>query len=845
MLKVNNKQAISRLSLRSLKAARLRNIMAIFAIALTSILFTTLFTLGIGTLDTFQEATMRQSGGSAHAVLKYIDDTTFDTIKNHPLIKSIGYCRMLSDSVDNPELLKRHGELWYLDDVGLDLRFSKPTTGTNPIKENEIIMDTKTIELLGIAQEIGAPVSLTLTLRGQQVTRDFVLSGWWEADSTLNVSTIVTSRAYVDAHLDELKYTYKDDYSSLGAIMADILFKNTWNMQNKLDKVITETGYSLFEDDANYLESNLNWAYLSSSMGADLGTIVGGIAAILLFTFTGYLIIYNIFQISVLRDIRYYGLLKTIGTTKKQIKRIILRQATILSLIGIPLGLIIGYIIGNKFVPLIIQTSYYAGTHAATPFNPIIFIASALFTSITVWISIRKPGKIAAKVSPVEAVRYTDVSLSYQKKAKHSTSGGKLPRIALANLGRNKKRTALVLLSLSLSLVLLNTVFTISRGLDMDKFLSKFVDTDFLFAHADYMNFRYFGSDSSVDEQSIAAIESQSCFKEGGRFYNTSTEYFTFSKKNFIPSRYTNYFEDLPLASVYGLDDLPLSRLEVLEGEIDMEKLKSGNYILTGVYLDDNNNPEWDYDTHEIGEEITLISHRLINPETSELKEESQTYTIMAKIAIKYYTNTNRRSSENFYLPSNVYLPLTTEKAIMNYVFNVKDGEEASMETFLKNYIKNTAPVMNYESKSTYANEFLGMKNLLLSVGGILSGIIGFIGILNFINSIITSIIARKKELAMLESIGMTKKQIRNMLCLEGLYYAIGTCFCSLILAILFSLLIVKGLAGGFWFFTYQFVIAPLVICLPILIIISLLIPYLAYRSNRKESMVERLREAE
>lgn len=844
MLKVNNKKAISRLAVRSMKSAKLRNIMAIFAIALTTILFTVLFTLGIGTLDTFQEATMRQSGGSAHAVIKYIDKTVFDSVKDHPLIKKIGFCQMLSDSVDNPELLKRHGEFWYLDDIGLKYRFNEPTTGTKPVKENEIIMDTKAMQLLGIPAEIGAPVSLTLTIRGQQVTRDFVLSGWWDADPVFNVSIMIASKAYTDAHSEELKNTFKDDYSYSGVIMADIMFKNTWDMQKKLDRIIMESGYSIVEDDTNYLESNLNWAYLSSSMSADIGSIIGGIAAIILFTFTGYLIIYNIFQISVLRDIRYYGLLKTIGTTKKQIKRIIMRQAITLSFIGIPLGLILGYVVGNKLVPLIIRTSAYAGTQTSGTFNPLIFIGSALFSGITVWISIRKPGKIAAKVSPVEAVKYTDISISGKKKVKHTTNGGKLPKMALSNLGRNKKRTILVLASLSLSLVLLNTVFTISRGLDMDKYLSTFVDTDFLFAHADYMNNRYFDKSNSIDEQSISDIEAQDSFKEGGRLYNTSMEYFTLTSGNLNKDYRINYIDGNPIVSVYGVDDLPLSRLEVLEGEIDIEKLKSGKYILSGVRTNDNGEPLLESDSFEIGEEVTLNNHR-VNAETGEITEESQTYTIMAKVIIKYYTNTNRRWDNCFYLPSNVYLPLTNEKAVMSYIFNAKDGEEAAMEDFIKYYTENVNQITNYTSKTTYVDEFLGLKNLILSVGGILSAVIGFIGILNFINSIMTSMIARKKEFAMLESIGMTKKQLRNMLCLEGLYYAVGTCFCSLILAVLFSLLIVKGVVGGLWFFTYQFVILPLIICWPILILLSLLIPYLAYRSNRKESMVERLREAE
>lgn len=378
----------------------------------------------------------------------------------------------------------------------------------------------------------------------------------------------------------------------------------------------------------------------------------------------------------------------------------------------------------------------------------------------------------------------------------------------------------------------------------MDKFISKFVDTDFLFAHADYMNNDYLGKYNSVDEQSIAAIEAQDSFKEGGRFYYTDIEYFTLTSGNLKEDFRTNYMDGNPIVSVYGIDDLPLSRLEVLEGEIDVEKLKSGNYILSGVKLDDNDEPIWEEDSFEVGEEITLENH-LLNAETNETTVETQTYTVMAKVAIKYYTNTNRRWNNCFYLPSNVYMPLTNEKAVMSYAFNAKDGQEAAMEDYLKNYTENIDPITNYSSKAKYVDEFMGMKNLVMSVGGILSGIIGFIGILNFINSILTSIIARKKELAMLESIGMTKKQLRNMLCLEGLYYAVGTCFCSFILAILFSLLIVKGLVGGFWFFTYQFIILPLIICWPILIMLSLLVPYLAYRSNRRESMVEKLREAE
>ena len=99
-----------------------------------------------------------------------------------------------------------------------------------------------------------------------------------------------------------------------------------------MERVITESGYSMDENAANFIASNVNWSYLSTNFSMDPETVAGALAALLLIILTGYLIIYNIFQISVIKDIRFYGLLKTIGTTGKQIKRIIRRQALLLSL---------------------------------------------------------------------------------------------------------------------------------------------------------------------------------------------------------------------------------------------------------------------------------------------------------------------------------------------------------------------------------------------------------------------------------------------------------------------------------------------------------------------------------
>lgn len=846
MITVKNKKAVRNLSDKSFQANRTRNLIAIIAIALTAVLFTTLFTMGIGTVESLQQAAMRQAGGDGHAVLKYITDEEFNNIKDHPLIKEIAYNRMLSDGVENEEFLKRRAEFWYYDDVGLNLGFAEPTSGHKPVAENEVIADTKTLQLLGVPLEIGAPLTLRLDIRGEKVQRDFVLAGWWESDPVFNVGQIFASRAYVDAHLDELQNTYKKDNSITGAINAYIMFNNSFDLQGKLDKVITDSGYSVDNNAPDYLEHNVNWAYLSTNFGMDAGTLIALGSGLLLIVFTGYLIIYNIFQISVIRDIRFYGLLKTIGTTGRQIRRIIRRQALILSAIGIPLGLIAGYFTGKAFVPLIMSNSSFAGSAVSVSPSPLIFIGAALFAVITVLISTFKPGRIAAAVSPVEAVRYTDGNIKQTQKQKRFANGGKTYRMALTNLGRSKKRTVLVFISLSLSLVLLNTVFTLSQSIDLDKFLAKFVDTDFLIAHADYFQSDFRGPENQTSESFIQAVEAQPGFEEGGRLYGGRAAMFATEDEKNTTQRYNiNTYGDF-MAAVYGLEDLPLGRLELIDGELDLEKLATGNYILEGVHLDDNNVPQMGSAHFAVGETVTLHKYKGTSETFADREYKTRKFTVLGHVAIKSYSNSDRiRWDYNFYLPADIYKTLVEQPAVMSYAFNVSEDREAEMERFMQSYTDTEEPVMNYTSKYTSLQELSGMRSTVVMIGGALSFVIGLIGILNFINTILTSIMTRRKEFAMLQSIGMTRKQLRSMLMYEGFYYALGTCVLSLVFGIVFSLLIVKPLGSMLWFFSYQFILWPLLVVLPFLFVLGVIIPLLSYILTDRQSIVERLREAE
>lgn len=851
MLKVNSKKAIRRLSNRSFKSNVSRNIIAVIAIALTAILFTALFTVGSGMIENIQRQTMRQAGGDGMAYLKYLTDEQYDNIKDHPLIDRISYNQMICDEVINDKLLKRHAEIFYMNDVGMELGFCTPTHGRKPEKENEIIMDTRAMKMLGLPEEVGAKVTFKLKIHGgETVEREFVLSGWWEADPTFDMASImVVSKAYVDAHSDELYNSYYENYEMTGVIGSYVMFKNSFGLENKLERIITESGYSMDENAQNYIASNVNWSYLSSNFNLDLPTVAAVIAALALIIFTGYLIIYNIFQISVIKDIRFYGLLKTIGTTGRQIKKIIRRQAIVLSCIGIPIGLIAGYFIGTAIVPLIMNQSSFAGANFTTSANPIIFVGSTVFALVTVAISTAKPGRIAASVSPVEAVRYTD-NTNTKKKNRKSRSGAKISGMAAANLGRNKKRTTLVVISMALSLVLFNTIYTLSIGFDMDKFLSTFVETDFLVSHASLVNYGYIGDEDTVTESMISAIEMQNSFKEGGRFFADIRDAESFRiKPDGRESHYLRVNEDDNgnyFCAVYGLEDFPLGNLKVLEGEIDYEKLKTGKYILEGVQTDDNHNPIWETSHYDIGDTVTLCNYRGGGEASADNEYMEYQYEVMAKVEVNTFTNSCRMGYDySYYLPAEVYKTMVANPGTMSYVCNVEDGLEAAMDAFLENYTENAEPTMTYSSRNTKAKEFEGMRNVVLIVGGVLSLIIGLIGVLNFINSMLTSILTRKREFAMLQSIGMTAKQLRKMLIAEGLIYTASSGAVSLVLGVGASALLANTVAKSLWFFTYQFTLLPLIITIPILLVIGIMLPLPVLKSVEKQSIVDRLRETE
>lgn len=837
MHKVNNKRTVQLLTKSSFGANKQRNLFAIIAIVLTVVLFTGLFTVAASLVSSIEESTMRQVGANSHGSFKYLSPKEYDALKTHPSIKDISYSVVLGIA-ENEELIKHPAEIRYTSgEVNAKGMFSMPTTGVLPQNDNEIATDTLVLECLGVPAKIGEKLTIRYTLAGEAHTDTFTLVGFWNGDKLMRASQIWLSKAYVEKQLAACPKSC--DIGTIGTMNADVNFANSFRIENKLQKVIVESGYTL-----NEINYGVNWAYAGNGDSLDSGTVISVAAAILMIAFCGYLMISNVFTISISKDVRYYGLIKAIGTTPKQIHRIIRRQALWLCGLGIPVGLFVGYLIGILLVPVIMSVMYI--DIVKTSASPLIFILSALFSAFTVAISISKPSKIAAKVSPIEALRSTDGGSGKRKQKRGTTVN--VWSMARSNIGRNKKKAVLVTLSLALGLIIINATYSVTNSFDMDNYLSRMIGSDFQVSDVSNFNVNLNYTDqNTLSESFFAELSQQDGVENISKVYfseplvppepsflqlpsREAAEYHTSEGRVAALEEYARS-SSIPL-HIYGLDDGAMEKLTVLQGECDRDKLDSGKYVIVAPF-----DTAGKIHYYELGDKVAV-------PDTD---GEMREYEVLAIALFPENISIGHCHflTPSVYMPSEIFINQVEDKAPLLAAINVSDEYIDNMETFLTEYCSNIDQNMQFSSKASLAAEYKGLQNTLKTVGITLSILVALVGIMNFINTVITSIIARKREFAMLQSIGMTNGQVMRMLIQESMLYILQTFAVTLTLGSGLCYLGLKAFVAGQAYMKLYFTVVPSLLCLPILLLIAAFVPLISQKIICKNSVVERLREVE
>ena len=882
-MNVRNRACIRKLSFRSLRSAGKRNRIAIAAIALTAMLFTALFTIVLSMNASYQSYTFRQMGGYGHGTFKDVTEEQIQAISAHPKVKESGV-RTVIGFMDTGAFAKKPAEVSYMDENCTRWSYAAPTVGRMPENVNEVAMDTKSIELLGGEMELNTEITLTYEVgRGEanayQKTDSFLLVGYWEEDTVMPVHYINISRDYASQVVDEASQRgFAPFRSDLNVMMASSI-----GIRKQMEQVDLDLGYSWEDRDTdNAARIGVNWGITSEQMlqNTDPMTVVGIALLLFVILLTGCLIIYNIFQISVSSDIRYYGLLKTIGVTPRQLKRIIRWQAFLLSLLGIPAGLLGGYGVGALLTPMVVRSMNPMLNRTTFSVSPVIFVGAVLFSLVTVLFSCMRPARLAARVSPVEATRYTEQAHPHKKSRK--THQGGLVQMALANLMRKPGKTVVVLLSLALAVVLLNALFVVVNSFDMEKYLERNSCADFVVSSTDY-----FHSNSGVrdylSDKTIQNLKDSVEIKQGGSGYRVAGDAFepqAWMREERWRSLVSEFISEAEAETLYqqaakqddllaenaqveGLDPALFEKLTLLKGDLAPVIEPGQRAIAAVVPEDDYGNPYQEDAYPEIGETLSVtyvdegyyidrITGELCNDSTPEenlqfsiAEGREVTYTVAAHVLCP-------RSMGFRYGSLGYMLILPAEKlkedsgqtvVPMFYLFDTPDRDsEQTAEQYLQGVTAEDENLM-YESKDTVRQEFEGFQKMFLMVGGLLCAVISVIGALNYFNVIMTSVLSRKREFAILQAIGMTNKQLRKMLIAEGVLYGLGAVALAAICSIILSQIIGDALEQVLWFFTPHFTILPILITLPVFLLLGWLIPTGLYGQTVKTSVVERLRE--
>ena len=882
-MKVSNRKCIRHLAWKSLLASRTRNLIAIAAIALTAVLFTSLFTIALSINEGFQQSNFRQAGGFSHGGFKYITEAQAEALRSDPLIAQWGERRFLGMPAAAP-FNKSHVEVSYADANEAHWMYCDPIEGSLPEEgTDQAATDTRVLELLGIEPEIGAKFTLTFDVDGHETTQTFTLCGWWEYDEAIVANHVLVPESRVDAVLAEVGVDPNAPEDTMtGVWNLDVMLKSgDRHIEQDLNQILANHDYQSETAGENYINIGVNWGYTGARISdiADPTVVVAIAAMALLIIFTGYLIIYNVFQISVAGDIRFYGLLKTIGTTPRQLRRIIRLQALALSAVGIPIGLAIGWLIGGRLTPVIVTR--LNGVEAVTSVSPWIFLSAGLFALFTVLISCRKPGRMAAKVSPVEAVRYAEGGGKTRAKGRKTRKVNPFT-MAWANLGRSKGKTAVTVLSLSLAVVLLTVTVNFAGGFDMDKYVSNFTASDFIVANAGkFQTSTLFSAEQALPRSAIEAINARGGVTESGVVYGMTApaleyvteDWFRQNRQSFYTPeemenliRLTDKNEAGNLASsvqLSGMSAFALDHLTVLEGNLSALYEPDSRNIAAVYAEDEYGNADRNSHWARLGDTVTVRyveKFEYYDPDTGDVwadpedipdganwverpvKYRDVDYTVAALVTVPSALSYRYYGSDEFILNDVTFVQDSGTSDVMYYAFDTTETANADMEAFLADYTENINPELDYESKATYAGEFESMRSMFLLLGGALSFIVGLVGVLNFFNAILTGIIARQRELAVLQAVGMTGKQLRAMLICEGLLYALGAAGLALLLTLVLGPVAFRAVEGLFWFFTYRMNLTPFLLIIPLFALLGAGIPALTVRAAKRRTIVERLR---
>lgn len=830
------------LAISRLRFHKSRTLLTGIAVMLTTMLLTAIGTVGIASFNMNRQAVL---GSDYHAIFDGLTADQADILSKHINVEAMSTTEILADIVNG----KMNGVLIYRETVRDDRLTDNDSvlgplqmeSGHYPEAEDEICSSPVFFRRVGAEPVIGGKVTLSFRIngKGEILTKEFTISGLLpdvEIAEGIDDSRVMYSAHVSKALLDQ----YKEDgvyrpilTSHLRVYGEDELTYN--EITARINTVGTDIGLS--EENVT-----LNKEYLHIMTDPDMDVIAVVAAISLVVILFSALVIYSIYYVGVITDIQEIGKLKALGASKGQIAKLFYCQGALVSAFAIPLGLLIGFLLPYLLFPVVVWklSSSAINSNARDAAKALLgqihmfslpfLLLVAVAVLITVWLSLLKPIHMAKKVSPVEAIRYQENTTDAKTRRGHRTV--KVSTLTFANLTRNKRRTAVTILTMGLSCVLFICVSAVLSSVSAEDMARREIPEGDFRISLDYsLNDReypennleslvqqnYFNDDFLAQLSAIEGVEKIE--RAHGKISSSCDRSALYIDLDGEPTRLT--------LSYFTREDLDELNENLLRGTIDYDRMTANREVLC---------------THEYTFNECNLSLGDVFPLTLYDGDREIPFTVTLTALTQ--------PDSNFPLlivTEDIWreLGLSCDPTTDIYLY-VRDSQYDGVKDALTDIVAENKYFRLYSMDVEMA---IGRSSVGLIVYPcyLLLALIAVIGFINLINTMITSIVTRKKELAILQAIGLSGKQLVNMLAGEGFVFTAGTLLISLTLGNLAGYLLFRWAKDSHFMSVsrYHYPLWESIVLAAVLLGGQLLITRFMRKNVEKESLIDRIRNEE
>lgn len=862
----NNQEIAALLARESYNSNKSRNRILTAAVALTVMMLFGVFSLAVGKLETDILLYMRNSGTAASTTLERGSQEQQETIEALPYIKAVGSSVYIGNTEEySCEVLDETGWEQMTAPAYSDIH------GEYPQKTEEIMLPVRAMEAIGIHEPtLGMEIPAGITLpEGEKLEKTFILSGYY---TDYRDPAIYRPSGYFSQEFLQGLTMEKEENTTLLIQQKDNIDDEAIEDMLYRDVEMRDDSQQFFGGISFYRQSVYDLAG-----GFDTAVLMAG-----LILFGAAMLLYNVMYISLSRDIRQYGLLKTMGTTKRQLRSIVLRQTGRILAGGCVVGGAAGILITVTVIPRLLTGMYLQGRGEASAmiaFRPWILVLAVVFGGLVTLLSSLWAMNRVVKMSPVEAVKYTGQKEKYPEKTgirkRKKKGAGRNPKksdpektwgysggiltMAWRNLFRFKKRFVLTLLSLGLGILISLGAVVLSTGTDQTNKINQSRPDFKIDCHMnaniveEYPADQVFFSPKLRDE--IVSLKGVT---------DNDTAWGSYGKVDLREEALQVYTADMEDRNRnYGVviqvvSDQWLENLEKLKEEkglyVDPESVRQGEgLILFHAHLLSRIQEE--KGREDMGKEFQI----------TDMAGEHSTIMKFAGYLDSYERGLERMATT--WNGGDILYFLISEKGfqklgLTEQIFRVDLEVEEEQEPLLKAELAGIVSRYNRERGNVAQGTELMMSSDMLTldaksdelaaardyitssriVMGALCTLLLMMGSANYFNVTMTSLAMRRRELAVLESLGLTRRQLRKMLLLEGIFTALlvtlGVLTVGSLLLWTEGILIKQRLA----YFVFQYPALPLVLCLSLLFFLCGVLPLSMYRKTEKQPVVERLK---